>query len=78
MVVKNLAPNSDEGVINEYFSLKGFGFIRREKGRDVFFFYKDLVDNDVKVDVGDRVVFEVVDGRKGPKAIKIIKVGSAH
>lgn len=78
MILEALENKSNEGVINEYFSLKGFGFIRREKGRDIFFFYKDLIDNETKVDVGDRVIFEIVKGRKGPKAIKIKKIGSAH
>ena len=68
----------DEGIVNEYFALKGFGFIRRRKGRDVFFFYTDLIDTDAKVDVGDRVTFDLSAGKKGPKAVKIKKVGSAH
>jgi len=73
-----MEPTKDEGVINEYFPLKGFGFIRRKKGRDVFFFYTDLIDSDSKVDVGDRVTFDVDMGTRGPKALKILKVGSAH
>lgn len=68
----------EEGIVNEYFSLKGFGFIRRLKGRDVFFFYKDLIDTDNKVDIGDRVYFETMPGKHGPKAIKIRKVGSSY
>ncbi|GAB3401855.1 retron Se72 family effector protein [Massilia agilis] len=68
----------EEGVVNEYFALKGYGFIRRSKGRDVFFFYNDLAEGDAKVDVGDRVTFSTVPGKKGPKAITIKKVGSAH
>jgi CspA family cold shock protein len=69
---------SEEGLVNEYFPLKGFGFIRRKKGRDVFFFYADLIDSDRLVDVGDRVSFNVEPGKKGPKAVKIKKLGSAH
>jgi cold shock CspA family protein len=68
----------DEGIVNEYFALKGFGFIRRGQGRDVFFFYNDLMDKDSKVDVGDRVIFSTVQGKKGPKAVNIKKVGSSH
>jgi len=65
-----------EGVVNEYFALKGYGFIRRQIGRDVFFFYADLRDTDTKIDVGDRVEFSLVPGKKGPKAVEIKKVGS--
>ena len=68
----------DEGIVNEYFSLKGYGFIRRTKGRDVFFFYTDLLDTDDKVDIGDRVFFETAPGKHGPKAIKIRKTGSSY
>lgn len=68
----------EEGIINEYFPLKGFGFIRRAKGRDVFFFYNQLVDKDSKVDVGDRVSFSIIQGEKGPKAVSVKKIGSAH
>lgn len=68
----------ENGVVNEYFALKGFGFIRRQQGRDVFFFYADLIDTDSMVDVGDRVSFEVAAGKKGPKALNIRKTGSAH
>jgi CspA family cold shock protein len=71
-----MAGDLEKGLVNEYFPLKGFGFIRREKGRDVFFFYADLLDTDLIVDVGDRVSFEVIDGKKGPKAINIKKLGS--
>lgn len=70
--------DKDEGIINEYFSLKGFGFIRRKTGRDVFFFYQNLVQKDSSVNIGDRVSFEVVPGKKGLKAINIEKLGSAH
>ena len=68
----------DEGLVNEYFPLKGFGFIRRAKGRDVFFFYADLVNTDAIVDIGDRVSFEVTAGKKGPKAVNIKKLGSPN
>jgi len=74
----NTEPVFYEGIVKEYFPLKGFGFIRREKGRDVFFFYKDLDDKDVKVDIGDRVEFCIVKGGKGPKAIDIKKLGSPN
>ena len=54
---------------------KGFGFIKREgEGKDLFFHSNDLVG--VTFDAlreGDRVTFEVVNGPKGPNAVKISK-----
>lgn len=65
------------GIIREYFILKGFGFIRREHGRDVFFFYTDLISKDEKVEVGDRVSFDLDQTPKGPRATAIRKEGNA-
>lgn len=66
----------DQGVVNAYDSFKGFGFIRRQKGRDVFFFYDDLVDEDEGVLAGDVVRFEVRIESKGPRAYKVVKLAS--
>ncbi|HYE36064.1 retron Se72 family effector protein [Methylocaldum sp.] len=65
------------GIIREYFTLKGFGFIRRERGKDVFFFYTDLKCKDENIDIGDRVSFNVTKTPKGPRATLIKKEGSA-
>jgi CspA family cold shock protein len=52
---------------------RGFGFIAREgEAKDLFFHSKDL--NGVTFDelkVGDAVTFEVVEGEKGPAAVKV-------
>ena len=64
----------DKGFISSYDSFKGFGFIRREKGRDVFFFYDDLLDVDTGVVLGDVVSFEVRVESKGPRAYKVARV----
>jgi len=52
---------------------RGFGFIAREgASKDLFFHSKDL--NGVAFDdlkVGDAVTFEVVEGEKGPAAVKV-------
>lgn len=64
----------DRGVVNSYDSFKGFGFIRRIKGRDVFFFYDDFLDADAGVVLGDVVSFEVRTEPKGPRAYKIARI----
>lgn len=64
----------DRGFVNSYDSFKGFGFIRREKGRDVFFFYDDVEDVDAGVVLGDIVDFEVRSEPKGPRAYRVRRV----
>jgi CspA family cold shock protein len=59
------------GFVSSYDSFKGFGFIRREKGRDVFFFYDDVEDAIAGVVVGDVVEFEIRSEPKGPRAYKV-------
>ncbi|MBI6917210.1 retron Se72 family effector protein [Pseudomonas monteilii] len=63
----------DKGVVRTYDTFKGFGFIRREKGRDVFFYYDDVEDQDNGVVVGDLVKFEVRMASKGPRGYKVVR-----
>lgn len=64
----------ERGTITTYNMFKGFGFIRREKGRDVFFFYDDIINEQPELIPGDRVEFEVKIEKKGPRAYQIRKV----
>lgn len=65
----------DTGFVNAYDSFKGYGFIRREKGRDVFFFYDDVEDVVNGIAMGDVVRFEVHEEPKGPRAYKVVRTG---
>lgn len=60
-----------KGTINTYNHLKGFGFIRREKGKDVFFFFEDFIEGNANVAIGDTVKFIIEKKPKGPRAFKI-------
>lgn len=64
----------NRGFVNSYDSFKGFGFIRRDKGRDVFFFYDDVEDVNAGVVMGDTVDFEVRDEPKGPRAYNVRRI----
>ena len=66
----------ETGVIHAYDAFKGFGFIRRKKGKDVFFFYDELPDGDIEPSEGDLVSFEVRRMSKGPRAFNILKEGN--
>lgn len=63
------------GVIKTFDPLKGFGFIRRSKGKDVFVFYDDIEGNDAMLTEGDDVSFDVQMKPKGPRAFKVRKEG---
>jgi CspA family cold shock protein len=63
------------GTVKWFNESKGFGFITREDGSDVFAHYSDIQGDGFKTIVeGDTVSFEVVDGDKGPKATNIIRM----
>lgn len=64
------------GVVTTFDAFKGYGFIRRGEGRDVFFFYDDIVDEGHDVSVGDRVTFIIEKAAKGPKAKDVKKIES--
>jgi CspA family cold shock protein len=70
-------PDEEVGVINMYDPFRGIGFIRREKGKDVFFLFDELPDLEFEPTVGDRVTFEVKVMPKGPRAYKLKLVTQA-
>lgn len=63
--------DEERGVVHYYNLLKGFGFIRREKGKDVFFFFEDFYSGKADIVVGDHVSFEIKKKPKGPRAFNI-------
>ncbi|WP_017940506.1 MULTISPECIES: retron Se72 family effector protein [unclassified Thioalkalivibrio] len=71
-----MGDQSEFGEIKTFDPLKGFGFIRREKGKDVFVFYADIEGDDKLVSPGDQVEFLVEHAPKGPKARRVRKVGA--
>lgn len=62
-----------KGTIKTLVEQKGFGFISREgEEKDLFFHSSEL--NGVSFDelrVGDEVTFDVIQGEKGPAAVKV-------
>jgi tetratricopeptide (TPR) repeat protein/cold shock CspA family protein len=61
---------SPDGVIRTFKVDRGFGFISRDDGADVFFHISDVVNPDA-IEVGATVEFEVVSSPKGPRAIQV-------
>jgi CspA family cold shock protein len=64
-----------KGTVKWFNESKGYGFITREDGGDVFAHYSDITGEGFKtLAEGDVVSFEVVDGEKGPRASNIEKL----
>jgi CspA family cold shock protein len=64
-----------EGTVKWFNESKGFGFISREDGDDVFVHYSSIAGNGFKSLLeGDSVSFEIEAGPKGPKAVNVVKL----
>ena len=70
---------SDEritGTVKWFNSQKGFGFIAREDGPDVFVHYSAIQGSGYRELIeGERVEFSIVQGPKGLQASEVIRLG---
>lgn len=65
-----------EGVVKAFSRNRGFGFISVEGGEDIFVHHSELVDPDREYLVeGQRVTFDVAQGDRGPRAVKVHVTG---
>jgi cold shock protein len=63
------------GTVKWFNDAKGFGFIGREGGPDVFVHFTAIESTGFKsLAEGDQVEFEIVQGQKGPQAANVRKV----
>jgi CspA family cold shock protein len=59
----------ENGVVKWFNNSKGYGFIQRDDGGDIFVHYSNILGVGFRsLDEGQRVEFEVVEGAKGPQA----------
>jgi CspA family cold shock protein len=61
------------GTVKWFNSTKGFGFIERVNGNDVFVHYSEINGNGYRsLEEGQRVEFTVTEGQKGPQAQNVV------
>jgi len=66
---------SEQGSVKWFNDAKGFGFITRDKGADVFVHQTAIQAEGFRtLGEGDRVSFDVVDGPKGPQARNVVRI----
>ena len=64
----------EKGKVKWFNAEKGFGFIEREEGDDLFVHYTAIVMDGYKaLEDGADVMFEVIEGSKGPQASNVMK-----
>jgi CspA family cold shock protein len=63
-----------KGTVKWFNNAKGYGFLGRDGGADVFIHYSAITSDGYKsLQEGDQVEFEIVQGQKGPQAANVSK-----
>jgi CspA family cold shock protein len=64
-----------KGTVKWFNNAKGYGFIGRNDGPDVFVHYSAISSEGYKsLQEGDQGEFEIAEGQKGPQAANVVKV----
>jgi len=65
----------EQGTVKWFNGSKGYGFIERESGEDVFVHYTAIIGEGFRnLDEGQRVEFVVTEGTKGPQAEEVVAI----
>ncbi|MGX7395270.1 cold-shock protein [Carnobacterium mobile] len=64
----------EQGTVKWFNAEKGFGFIEREDGDDVFVHFSAIQGDGFKsLEEGQTVTFDVEEGNRGPQAANVVK-----
>ncbi len=64
-----------QGKVKWFSAEKGYGFIEREDGGDVFVHFSAIQTDGYKsLEEGQSVEFDIVDGSRGPQAANVVKL----
>ena len=65
----------NKGKVKWFNESKGFGFIEKEEGGDVFVHFSAIQTDGFKtLEEGATVSFDIVDGQKGPAAANVVQL----
>lgn len=65
----------NNGTVKWFNAEKGFGFIERENGGDVFVHFSAIVEDGYKsLEEGQSVEFDIVEGERGKQAANVVKM----
>ncbi|CAG9612189.1 Cold shock protein CspA [Bacillus rhizoplanae] len=64
-----------QGKVKWFNAEKGFGFIERDGGDDVFVHFSAIQHDGYKaLEEGQKVEFDIVEGARGPQAANVVKL----
>jgi CspA family cold shock protein len=70
-----MSDEKEQGTVKWFNGSKGYGFIERDSGGDVFVHFSAILGDGFKtLDEGQRVEFVVTQGDKGPQAQEVVKL----
>lgn len=64
-----------QGKVKWFSAEKGYGFIERDDGGDVFVHFSAIQDEGFKtLNEGQKVEFDIIEGARGPQASNVTKI----
>jgi CspA family cold shock protein len=63
------------GTVKWFNANRGYGFIQRESGKDVFV-HASAIQGDGSLEDGQAVEFDITEGQKGPQAVNVRPVAT--
>ncbi len=65
----------EQGTVKWFNESKGFGFIQKDSGDDIFVHHSGIIADGFKtLEEGAKVEFEIEDTEKGPRAVSVKKL----
>ena len=73
LLVRLILKRYKQGIVRWFNGSKGYGFVERDAGGDVFVHFNAIIGEGYKnLEEGQRVEFSVVQGQKGPQAQDVV------